>query len=109
MKTNRKITFTVNKEEYEIVYNFFKFLLNLDKEVYEDVREVIMDDNNDFFEMVDALLASLDYPKDSTTSINEAIQTVANYCDNNNDCKICPLNGKCCDQYPYNWVNTSQS
>lgn len=110
MKTNKKTTFTVTKEEYDIVFKFFTFLNNIDGDVYDDVREVIMDDNNEFYDMVDILLTSLDYPKDSaTTAMDEAIQTIADYCDNNEDCTICPLHKKCRFTYPYTWKETSQS
>lgn len=109
MKTNKKTTFIVSKEEYDIVSNFFKFLDSLDTEVYDDVREVIMDYENDFFDMVGTLLSSLDYPKDPATPIDEAIQTIADYCDNNDDCTTCPLHKKCRFTYPYTWKETSQS
>lgn len=110
MKTNKKTTFIVSKEEYDIVSNFLAFLDNLDREVYDDVREVICDYDNDFYDMVSALHESLDHPKDpATTSMTDAIQTIANYCDNNDDCTTCPLHKKCRFTYPYTWKETSQS
>lgn len=94
MKTNRKITFTVTKEEYDIVYNFFKFINNLSSEVYYDVREAIMDDNDEFYNMIDILMSSLDYPKESEMpSAKEIFRAKCM----TGDCVNCPLKGKCAD------------
>lgn len=110
MKSDRKIIFTVTKEEYDIVSNFLAFLDNLDREVYDDVREVICDYDNDFYDMVSALHESISHPKESNPMlITEAIQTIADYCDKTDDCTICPLNKKCRFMYPYTWKETSQS
>lgn len=94
MKTNKKITFTVTKEEYDIVFKFFTFITNLDSKVYDDVREVIMDDNNEFYDMIDILMTSLEYPKES--EMPSAAEIFRAQC-TTGDCVHCPLKGRCAD------------
>ena len=92
MKSNKKITFTVTKEEYDIVFKFFTFITNLDSKVYDDVREVMMDDNNEFYDMLDIFMTSLDYPKES--EMPSAAEIFKEKCTARN-CINCPLRDKC--------------
>ena len=94
MKTNRKITFTVTKEEYDIIFKFYTLIGNLDSKVYDDVCEAIMGYDVDFFDMIDILMSSLEYPKESEMpSAKEIFRAKCM----TGDCVNCPLKGKCAD------------
>lgn len=94
MKSNKKITFTVTKEEYDIIFNFYRLIRGLSDEVYDDVCSVIMDYDNEFYDMVGALVGSLECPKESEMpSAKEIFRAKCT----TGDCVNCPLKGKCAD------------